>query len=66
VELNAAYEARHGFKFVVFVNGRTRAAIVPVLRTCMENDSQSELKRGLGDMIAIARDRLAKLSRSKL
>ena len=31
-ELNRAYEERFGFRFVVFVNGRPRREIVPVLR----------------------------------
>ena len=30
--LNAAYEARHGFRFVVFVNRRPKAEILDVLR----------------------------------
>ena len=35
-ELNAAYEERFGFRFVVFVNRRPRAEIVPVLRERLE------------------------------
>lgn len=34
--LNDAYEQRYGFKFVVFVNGRTREEIVPVMRARIE------------------------------
>ena len=30
--LNEEYERRFGFEFVVFVNGRTRGELVPVLR----------------------------------
>ena len=30
--LNDEYERRFGFEFVVFVNGRTRAELLPVLR----------------------------------
>ena len=35
-ELNAAYEERFGFRFVVFVDRRPRAEIVPVLRERLE------------------------------
>lgn len=59
--LNAAYEQRLGFKFVVFVNGRSRAALLPILRQRMERARELELATGLDEMMAIARDRLGKL-----
>ena len=39
-ELNRAYEARFGFRFVVFVNGRPRREIVPVLRERLERTAR--------------------------
>lgn len=58
--LNAAYEARFGFRFCVFVNGRSRRALVPVLEAALDADRDAEIQRALRDVIAIARDRAAK------
>jgi len=56
--LNAAYEAKFGFRFVVFVNGRTRAEIVPVFTRRLERTRDDELNEGLEEFLAIAHDRL--------
>jgi 2-oxo-4-hydroxy-4-carboxy-5-ureidoimidazoline decarboxylase len=60
-ELNAAYEARFGFRFVVFVNRRPKAVILEVLRERINNPRAAELQTALEAMVAIARDRLATL-----
>jgi OHCU decarboxylase len=60
--LNAAYETKHGFRFVVFVNGRPKAAILEVLRERIERSSEQELWTALQEMLAIARDRLRTLT----
>jgi 2-oxo-4-hydroxy-4-carboxy-5-ureidoimidazoline decarboxylase len=57
-ELNEAYERKFGFRFVVFVAGRSKAEIVPVLRARLENTREAELKAGLDEFLAIALDRL--------
>lgn len=59
--LNAAYEAQYGFRFVVFVNGRPKAAILEVLRERIIRPREEELPTALHEMLAIARDRLTKL-----
>jgi OHCU decarboxylase len=59
--LNIEYETKFGFKFLVFVNGRSRSEIVKVLETRILNDRSDELATGLKDMISIAKDRLSKL-----
>jgi len=58
--LNAAYEARFGFRFCVFVNGRSRPELVPVLEAALQADRDAEISRALHDVVAIARDRFAK------
>ena len=58
VRLNAEYERRFGFRFVVFVNGRSRDEIVPVLKTRLQQRRSDELATGLAEFLAIARDRL--------
>lgn len=55
--LNADYEARHGFRFVVFVNRRPKAEILDVLRSRIERDTDEELDTALAELVAIARDR---------
>jgi 2-oxo-4-hydroxy-4-carboxy--5-ureidoimidazoline (OHCU) decarboxylase len=56
-ELNAAYEERFGFRFVVFVNRRPRAELVPVLRERLERTRAEELENGCDELVAIAVDR---------
>jgi 2-oxo-4-hydroxy-4-carboxy--5-ureidoimidazoline (OHCU) decarboxylase len=56
-ELNRRYEDRFGFRFVVFVNRRSRAEILPVLRDRLTHTREQELEAGLEDLVAIAEDR---------
>ena len=56
-ELNRAYEEKFGFRFVVFVDGRPKPEIVPVLRDRLERPRDEELDTALGELVAIARDR---------
>ncbi len=53
-ELNAAYEAKFGFRFVVFVNGRPRREIVPVLRERLERSRTEELATAVDELVQIA------------
>jgi 2-oxo-4-hydroxy-4-carboxy--5-ureidoimidazoline (OHCU) decarboxylase len=55
--LNAEYEARHGFRFVVFVNRRPKAEILDLLRSRIDRSTDEELNTGLGQLIFIAEDR---------
>jgi 2-oxo-4-hydroxy-4-carboxy--5-ureidoimidazoline (OHCU) decarboxylase len=56
-ELNRAYEERFGFRFVVFVNGRPRREIVPILRERLERTREEELETGVDELVQIALDR---------
>ncbi len=55
--LNDEYERRFGFEFVVFVDGRTRAELLPVLRERLERTRAEELETGLRALCEIARAR---------
>ena len=55
--LNAEYEERHGFRFVVFVNRRPKSEILEVLRSRIENPTDEELETALSELVAIAEDR---------
>ena len=55
--LNQVYEEKFGFRFVVFVNGRTKAEILEVLRGRLERTREEELETALGELVAIARNR---------
>ena len=59
-DLNDLYERRFGFRFVVFVNGRTKSAILEVLRERLENKRDQELATGFRAVVDIAEDRLAR------
>ena len=55
--LNAEYEARHGFRFVVFVNRRPRSVILGILRERIGRTTEEELETALGELVSIAEDR---------
>jgi 2-oxo-4-hydroxy-4-carboxy--5-ureidoimidazoline (OHCU) decarboxylase len=55
--LNAAYEEKFGFRFVVFVNRRPKSEIVPILRERLERSREQELDTAVQELIAIAEDR---------
>ena len=55
--LNKAYEQKFGFRFVVFVDGRPRGEIVPVLRDRLQHRREEELGTGCDELVAIALDR---------
>ena len=55
--LNREYEARHGFRLVVFVNRRPKAEILEVLRSRIDRPTADELETALDELVAIAQDR---------
>ncbi len=55
--LNAAYEGLFGFRYVVFVAGRPRSDIIPLIERAVHADRDEELRRGLDDVVFIAEDR---------
>ena len=55
--LNAEYERRFGFRFVVFVNRRPRREIVPILRERMLRTHEEELSTAVDELVSIAIDR---------
>jgi 2-oxo-4-hydroxy-4-carboxy-5-ureidoimidazoline decarboxylase len=58
--LNRVYDERFGFRFCVFVAGRVRRDLFPVLEAALEADRAAEIRRAVGDVVAIARDRFEK------
>jgi 2-oxo-4-hydroxy-4-carboxy--5-ureidoimidazoline (OHCU) decarboxylase len=60
--LNEEYEGRFGFRFVVFVDGRSKAEIVPVLRERLGRTREDELATGIEEFLAITRDRLTRIA----
>jgi urate oxidase len=61
-ELNSEYERRFGFRFVVFVNRRSRSEIAEVLKERLQRDRAEELAEGLAAVVAIAEDRWKRLN----
>ena len=60
--LNAAYEARFGFRYCVFVAGRSRAELLPGIDAALDADRDAEIHRALDAVVDIARDRYATLT----
>lgn len=59
--LNEEYEQKFGFRFVVFVNRRPKEALVPVLEARLRGTRDEERRTALGEILAIARDRLRRM-----
>jgi 2-oxo-4-hydroxy-4-carboxy--5-ureidoimidazoline (OHCU) decarboxylase len=59
---NDEYERRFGFRFVVFVAGRSKAEILPVIRERLRRTREDELSTGLEEFLAIARDRIERIA----
>jgi OHCU decarboxylase len=55
--LNQVYEEKFGFRFVVFVAGRSREELLEVLRDRIGSTREEELETGIRDLVAIAQDR---------
>lgn len=55
--LNAEYERRFGFRFVIFVNRRPKAEIVQVLKDRLRGTRAEEMAAGLRAIVDIAEDR---------
>ena len=55
--LNRVYEEKFGFRFVVFVHGRSKREILEVLRERIARTPEDELDTGCRELVAIARDR---------
>ena len=60
--LNSAYEAKFGFRFVVFVNRRPRTQIVSVLWARLERTRGQEVATAIDELVAIAEDRYRQLA----
>jgi 2-oxo-4-hydroxy-4-carboxy--5-ureidoimidazoline (OHCU) decarboxylase len=54
---NQVYEEKFGFRFVVFVNRRSKAEILDVLRERLARSREEELETAVAELVAIARDR---------
>ncbi len=60
--MNDEYERTFGFRFVVFVAGRSKAKLVPVFRERLGRTRSEELATGIDEFLAIARDRLERIA----
>lgn len=60
-DANDAYEARYGFIFIVFANGRNASEILALLRTRMTNERSDEISIASAEQRKITRLRLGKL-----
>lgn len=58
--LNREYEGQFGFRYCVFVAGRSRAELLPEFAAALARERDSELHRALDAVVDIAIDRAAK------
>jgi 2-oxo-4-hydroxy-4-carboxy--5-ureidoimidazoline (OHCU) decarboxylase len=58
--LNAEYESRFGFRFVVFVDRRPKSELVEILKERIRNERAQELETGLRAVVDIANSRLGR------
>ena len=65
VYFNAFYEQRFGFRCVEFVDGRRARDLIGVLEERLWHERSAELEAGLRAVMAIARDRLDRLSKER-
>jgi 2-oxo-4-hydroxy-4-carboxy-5-ureidoimidazoline decarboxylase len=63
--LNDEYEQRFGFRFVIYVNGRSRAEIAEIIEHSLDADRAAEKRRALIDVVEIARSRHARTSQEQ-
>jgi 2-oxo-4-hydroxy-4-carboxy-5-ureidoimidazoline decarboxylase len=59
--LNQVYEEKFGFRFVVFVAGRSKREVLDVLRERIGRTPEEELETGCRELVAIARDRWTRI-----
>ncbi|KAI8870301.1 hypothetical protein GQ42DRAFT_17329 [Ramicandelaber brevisporus] len=63
VQLNEQYEAKFGFKYVVFVNGRSREELIPEFKERLSSGTaDGELTTAMRAVVDIARQRLKNLT----
>ena len=55
--LNREYEGQFGFRYCVFVAGRTRSELLPEMAESLSRERDSELHRALDAVVDIAADR---------
>ena len=60
--LNEEYEQKFGFRFVLFVNRRSKEAIVPLLEARLRGRRDEERLTALREILAIAEDRCSRSS----
>jgi 2-oxo-4-hydroxy-4-carboxy--5-ureidoimidazoline (OHCU) decarboxylase len=59
--MNDEYERTFGFRFVVFVAGRSKTEIVPIMRERLRHSREEELATGITEFLAITQDRLERI-----
>ena len=58
--LNDEYESRFGFRFVLFVDGRSKSEVLEILKRRIENQRNQELETGLRAVVDIAGSRIGR------
>lgn len=65
-QLNRAYEAQFGFRYCVFVAGRSRSELLPEMSAALARARDSELHRALDAVVDIAIDRHRRMAEQEV
>ena len=61
LDLSQKYENKFGFKFIIFVNGRTKKQLIaPLIKRLQNENREEEMREAIDAMLNIALDRLKK------
>jgi OHCU decarboxylase len=60
-DLNAAYEHRHGFTYIVYATGKTAEEMLDIARSRLGNNTEDEIANAAGEQRSITETRLRRM-----
>jgi allantoicase len=60
-KVNAAYEQRHGFTYIVYATGKTAEEMLAIARSRLDNSTEDELANAAGEQRSITQTRLRRM-----
>jgi allantoicase len=60
-DVNAAYEQRHGFTYIVYATGKTAEAMLDIARSRLGNSTEDEIANAAGEQRSITETRLRRM-----
>jgi 2-oxo-4-hydroxy-4-carboxy--5-ureidoimidazoline (OHCU) decarboxylase len=60
-DVNAAYEQRHGFTYIVYATGKTAETMLDIARSRLGNSTEDEIANAAGEQRSITETRLRRM-----